>query len=190
MKDLFVKTERQRFWLDQLAAIAEPIKAEAVEVDEQSRFPFKAHQLLLQIGYPQLTLPKQYGGEGLSVYDMVLVQETLASYDENASLSLGWTLGVVGEIYETHLWTEDVLTAFAQEIKSGAIINRAVSEAATGSPTRGGRPGTYAVSTKEGWLLNGRKIFTTASRCSIISLLLLGLRKSNKLVSSLFIKIL
>lgn len=115
------------------------------------------------MGYPQLTLPKQYGGEGLSVYDMVLVQETLASYDENASLSLGWTLGVVGEIYETKLWTENLLTAFAEEIKGGAIINRAVSEAATGSPTRGGRPGTTAVSTKDGWLLNGRKIFTTAS---------------------------
>ena len=119
MKNLFVKTERQRYWLDQLVAIAEPIKAEAVEVDEQSRFPFEAHRLLLQIGYPQLTLPKQYGGEGLSVYDMVLVQETLASYDENASLSLGWTLGVVGEIYETKLWTDDLLIAFSEEIKRG-----------------------------------------------------------------------
>ncbi|WP_341301003.1 acyl-CoA dehydrogenase family protein [Lysinibacillus sp. FSL H8-0500] len=163
MKNLFIKTERQRFLLEQIAAIAEPIKAEAAEVDEQSRFPFKAHQLLLQIGYPQFTLPKEYGGEGLSVYEMVLVQETLASYDENASLSLGWTLGVVGEIYEKKLWAEELLTAFAQEIKKGAIINRAVSEAATGSPTRGGRPGTNAVSTKDGWRLNGRKIFTTAS---------------------------
>jgi len=163
LKNLFIKTERQRFLLEQIAAIAEPIKAEAAEVDEQSRFPFKAHQLLLQIGYPQFTLPKEYGGEGLLVYEMVLVQETLASYDENASLSLGWTLGVVGEIYEKKLWAEELLTAFAQEIKKGAIINRAVSEAATGSPTRGGRPGTNAVSTKDGWRLNGRKIFTTAS---------------------------
>lgn len=137
MKNLFVKTEQQRFWLDKLEAISNPIKAEAAEVDEQSRFPFEAHRLLKEIGYPQLTLPKQYGGEGLSVYDMVLVQETLASYDENASLSLGWTLGVVGEIYDTKLWKKDALTAFAEEIKKGAMINRAVSEAATGSPTRG-----------------------------------------------------
>lgn len=163
MKDLFIKTAQQKYWLDQLASIAEPIKAEAKEVDEQSRFPFEAHRLLLQIGYPRLTLPKEFGGEGLSVYDMVLIQETLASYDENASLSLGWTLGVVGEIYETKLWADDALHLFAPEIKNGAIINRAVSEAATGSPTRGGRPGTNAISTEQGWLLNGRKIFTTAS---------------------------
>lgn len=163
MKDLFIKTAQQKYWLDQLASIAEPIRTEAKEVDEQSRFPFEAHRLLLQIGYPRLTLPKEFGGEGLSVYDMVLIQETLASYDENASLSLGWTLGVVGEIYETKLWADDALHLLAPEIKNGAIINRAVSEAATGSPTRGGRPGTNAISTKQGWLLNGRKIFTTAS---------------------------
>ena len=163
MKELFVKTEQQRHWLEQLASIAQPIKAKAREVDEQSRFPFEAHKLLLQIGYPRLTLPKEYGGEGLSVYDMVLIQETLASYDENASLSLGWTLGVIGELYEKELWTEDLLKAFAQEVIEGATVNRAASEAATGSPTRGGRPGTNAVSTKDGWLLNGRKIFTTAS---------------------------
>jgi len=163
LKDLFIKTTQQKYWLDQLASIAEPIRTEAKEVDEQSRFPFEAHRLLLQIGYPRLTLPKEFGGEGLSVYDMVLIQETLASYDENASLSLGWTLGVVGEIYETKLWAEDALHLLAPEIKNGAIINRAVSEAATGSPTRGGRPGTNAISTKQGWLLNGRKIFTTAS---------------------------
>lgn len=163
MKELFIKTERQRYWLEQLTSIAEPIKSEAVEVDEQSRFPFEAYKLLLQIGYPKLTLPKQYGGEGLSVYDMILVQETLASYDENASLSLGWTLGVVGEIYDKKLWAEDLLQKFAQKVQQGAIINRAVSELATGSPTRGGRPGTNAVSTADGWLLNGRKIFTTAS---------------------------
>lgn len=163
LKKLFVKTQQQRYWLEQLALIAEPIKAKAREVDEQAIFPFEAHKLLLQIGYPKLTLPKEYGGEGLSVYDMVLVQETLASYDENASLSLGWTLGVIGELYENQLWTEDLLKLFAQEVKEGATINRAASEASTGSPTRGGRPGTNAVSIKDGWLINGRKNYTTAS---------------------------
>lgn len=163
MREIFVKTEQQRHWLEQLARIGDSIKAKAREVDEQSRFPYEAHKLLLEIGYPKLTLPKEYGGEGLSVYDLVLIQETLASYDENASLSLGWTLGVIGELYEKKLWSEDLLDFFAQEVRKGAIVNRAASEAATGSPTRGGRPGTNAVSIKEGWLLNGRKNFTTAS---------------------------
>lgn len=52
MKNLFVKTERQRFWLEQLAAIAEPIKSKAVEVDEQSRFPFEAVSITFANGLP------------------------------------------------------------------------------------------------------------------------------------------
>ncbi|GLC90028.1 acyl-CoA dehydrogenase family protein [Lysinibacillus piscis] len=163
MKELFIKTERQRYWLQKLATIAEPIKAGATEVDEKAHFPFEAHRLLLQLGYPKLTLPMEYGGEGFTVYDMVLIQETLASYDENSSLSLGWTLGAVGEIYERKIWSPAVLKTISQEIMKGAIINRAASEVATGSPTRGGRPQTNAVSVKKGWRLNGRKIFTTAA---------------------------
>ncbi len=34
MKDLFIKTAQQKYWLDQLASIAEPIKAEAKEVEK------------------------------------------------------------------------------------------------------------------------------------------------------------
>jgi alkylation response protein AidB-like acyl-CoA dehydrogenase len=111
----------------------------------------------------KITLPVEYGGGGLSVYDMVLLQETLASYDENTSLAIGWTLGVIGDLYANKLWSDDLLEEFAEQIVDGAIVNRLVSEAATGSPTRGGRPGTNATRTTNGWIINGRKSFSTAS---------------------------
>ncbi|RKJ61752.1 acyl-CoA dehydrogenase, partial [Butyricicoccus sp. 1XD8-22] len=53
--------------------------------------------------------------------------------------------------------------AFAKEVEQGAIINRAVSEVATGSPIRGGRPGTQAVREGNKWVINGRKSYTTGS---------------------------
>ena len=43
------------------------------------------------------------------------------------------------------MWDQRMLDAFAKEVVNGALVNRAVSEAETGSPTRGGRPGTHAV---------------------------------------------
>ena len=43
-------------------------------------------------------------------------------------------------------------------------VNRAVSEAETGSPTRGGRPGTHAVKVDDGYVLNGVKTFTSMSK--------------------------
>ncbi|MFJ8263267.1 acyl-CoA dehydrogenase family protein [Rummeliibacillus sp. NPDC094406] len=163
MRELFIRTDIQRKWLQKLENLRHDITADSKKIDEQSLFPFKSFEKLRAIGYPQVTLPKEYGGEGLSVYDMILLQETLASYDANTSLAIGWTLGVVGELYEHQLWSPELLENFSKEVQKNVFINRAVSEAQTGSPTRGGRPGTNAVRTTNGWILNGHKIFTTSS---------------------------
>ena len=57
---------------------------------------------------------------------------------------------------------EETYKAFARDVlEKGALINNAASERATGSPTRGGRPETVAKETEEGWIINGRKSFTT-----------------------------
>ena len=163
MNNLYIKTEKQQEWINRLYELEEKFKSKSAEIDEQSIFPKENVEDLIKLGYANLTLPKSYGGYGFSVYDMVLLQETLASFDANTALSVGWSLGVVGELYENKLWTKEKLDFFAAEVLNGALVNRSVSEAQTGSPTRGGRPGTTAVKNEDTWVLNGRKIFTTAS---------------------------
>lgn len=163
MNNLYIKTEKQQYWINQLYELEEKFKSKSAEIDEQSIFPKENVDDLINIGYASLTLPESYGGKGFSVYDMVLLQETLASFDANTALSVGWSLGVVGELFENNLWKKEKLDFFAAEVLNGALINRSVSEAQTGSPTRGGRPGTKAISKGDSWVLNGRKIFTTAS---------------------------
>ena len=88
----------------------------------------------MKLGYTSITLPKEYGGEGLSAYDMVLFQETLASYDANTALSVGWNLGVVGDLFEKKFWTKKI-RLLCKRSANGALVNRSVSEAQTGSPT-------------------------------------------------------
>lgn len=163
MNNLYIKTEKQQQWIDLLYELEDKFKSKSAEIDEQSIFPKENVEDLLKLGYASLTLPESYGGNGFSVYDMVLLQETLASFDANTALSVGWSLGVVGELFENKLWTKEKLDFFAAEVLNGALVNRSVSEAQTGSPTRGGRPGTTAVKNGDTWVLNGRKIFTTAS---------------------------
>lgn len=163
MSNLFIKTEKQKKWLGKLQQFEEKFKSRSAEIDELSVFPLENMKDLVGLGYASLTLPTELGGEGFSVYDMVLLQETLASYDANTALSIGWSLGVVGELFENKLWTEEKLDFFANEVRNGALVNRSVSEAQTGSPTRGGRPGTTAIKKGDTWVINGRKIFTTAS---------------------------
>ena len=163
MNNLYIKTEKQKLWLNRLYELEDSFKSKSAEIDEQSIFPKENVEDLIQLGYASLTLPESYGGDGFSVYDMVLLQETLASFDANTALSVGWSLGVVGELFENKLWTKEKLDFFATEVLNGALVNRSVSEAQTGSPTRGGRPGTTAIKNGDSWVLNGRKIFTTAS---------------------------
>lgn len=163
VKNLFIINKRQQEWLHRLGILEEKFKDKSAEIDELSVFPKENVEDLVKLGYTSITLPKRYGGEGLSVYDMVLLQETLASFDANTALSVGWSLGVVGDLYEKNKWANDKLEFFSKEVLNGALVNRSVSEAQTGSPTRGGRPSTTAVKKGDAWLLNGRKIFTTAS---------------------------
>ncbi|TDQ40798.1 acyl-CoA dehydrogenase family protein [Aureibacillus halotolerans] len=162
-KQLFATTEFQNHWLNKLETLRQDIESSAQENDEKSRFPKDNIQQLVDIGYSALALPKAYGGEGCSIADLVLFQETLGSMDGATALSIGWHMGVVGEIYEKRQWTEEQLQFFAEEIKKGAIVNRAVSEAQTGSPTRGGKPGTQATREGDHWVINGEKTFTTMS---------------------------
>ena len=163
MSNLYIKTEKQKKWLDKLQQFEDRFKSRSVEIDELSVFPIENMKDLVGLGYARLTLPTELGGEGFSVYDMILMQETLASYDASTALSIGWSLGVVGELFENKLWKEEKLDFFANEVRNGALVNRSVSEAQTGSPTRGGRPGTTAIKKGNTWVINGRKIFTTAS---------------------------
>ncbi|CAN2253990.1 acyl-CoA dehydrogenase family protein [Bacillus vallismortis] len=161
---LFIQNEQQRRWMEKIGRIADEFQQTAAVDDEQGRFPAEKIQKLRDAGYTALTLPVTYGGGGLSVYDMLLFQERLARGDAPAALSIGWHLSVIGELGEGNSWDKGVFAFIAKEVQNGAVINRAATEANTGSPTRGGRPGTNAVKKDGKWAVNGRKTFTTMSQ--------------------------
>lgn len=162
MKSTFIKTVKQQEWLDKLESIRKEIQQDAQKVDEEGDFPYRAMRALKSIHYPSVTLPASYGGEGLNLYDMILLQETLGSYDGSTALATGWSLNCIGTIYEQKIWSEQALIDYAALLaESPRFINRAASEAITGSPTRGGKPSTTAIRTSSGWRISGHKTFTT-----------------------------
>ena len=163
LKRLFIKTNFQKEWMDKLFQQEKDFQNRSKETDEKATFPKENVQALIRMGYTKLPLPKEYGGEGISITDMVLFQETISSFDGATGLAIGWHQSVIGELYEKKLWKEEKLSSFAKEVCNGALVNRAASEAQTGSPTRGGRPETRAVKKNGNWVITGRKIFTTMS---------------------------
>lgn len=147
-----------------LSKTVKPFKERAKEHDENASFPFDNFNDLKSIGYPALTLPKQYGGLGISLYEMLRYQEIIGKADGSTALSIGWHMGIMKHLGETQAWDENKYASVAQDVlKSGALLNNAASEPATGSPTRGGQPETYAKKDSSGWTINGRKTFTTLS---------------------------
>ena len=163
MLQLFTKTDLQRNWLQKLNELESFFTSKAAENDQLARFPMENINKLVEIGYTSLSLPKAYGGGGISVYDLVMFQETLARFDGATALSIGWHMSQLAEIYDKKLWNEQQLDSFSTEIVNGALMNRAASEKLTGSPTRGGRPGTTAVKEGNLWVISGRKSYTTMS---------------------------
>lgn len=162
--DAFITSEKQRHVIAQLHTLKQSIAQRGEQADRENGFPAESFEDLLTIGYNKITLPEAYGGLGFGIYDMILFQETLASFDGATALSIGWHLGIVGDLYDQKLWSEEHLQDFANKIvHERALTNRILSEVITGSPTRGGRPGTNAVLVDGKWHINGHKSFASLS---------------------------
>lgn len=87
---LLVRTEREEELHRRAWRLAEQFSARAAHYDERAEFPFANFALLKEAGFLSLTVPAEYGGGGASLYELVLVQETLAQGDGATALSLGW----------------------------------------------------------------------------------------------------
>lgn len=163
-RDLFIKTEFQQKWINKIENHKEALQKHAEENDLHSKFPYENINWLIKEGYTKTVLPKSYGGEGATPEDVIILQETLGKIDGATALSIGWHMGVVGQIYSENLWDKEIMDEFAEEVLNGANVNRAVSEADTGSPTRGARPSTNAKLVGDEYIINGVKTFTTMSQ--------------------------
>ncbi|MBB3905742.1 acyl-CoA/acyl-ACP dehydrogenase [Anoxybacillus rupiensis] len=159
---LFLRTEREQMLYEQARQLSEQFRTRAAWHDEQAAFPFDNFAELKEAGLLALTVPKKYGGEGSSLYEFLLVQEMLAQGDGATALSLGWHLGIVMSLAEEDRWPPSIFARLCQEIvEKKVLLNSAHSEAATGSPARGGKPETTAERRKDGWRISGRKTFTS-----------------------------
>ncbi|HWJ77934.1 MAG TPA: acyl-CoA dehydrogenase family protein [Niallia sp.] len=162
MKELLNETMNLESRIEILTKLANNFSERAREVDENASFPFENIKELQQSGYTALTIPKEYGGGEISVYELVRMQEIIATGDGATALSIGWHMGVARNIHEAN-WDEFVRKEVYEQLVQGALINGAATEPQTGSPTRGGKPQTEAEKKGDKWIINGHKSFTTMS---------------------------
>ncbi len=153
---------RQQRFVALAAELAVRFAARTNEHDRVGTFPFENYADLHEAGYLRLIVPREYGGEGASLFEMVLAQEQLARGDGATAMAVDMTIHLIGRLAETRQWPEAVFAPICRSIaETGALINAAATEPELGSPSRGGLPATTATPTTGGWLINGRKQFVS-----------------------------
>lgn len=157
-------TERQARFVTRAGELAERIAPRAAAYDRDNTFPFEDYQDLARAGYLALTVPEADGGSGANLGEFVRAQERLAQGNGAVGLGTTMTLGVLGREAQFHTWPEQVRQRiFAAAVADGATVNSIATEPEMGSPSRGGRPTTTARQVEGGWLINGRKTWSTLS---------------------------
>ncbi|MEH6889470.1 acyl-CoA dehydrogenase family protein [Bacillus sp. JJ864] len=157
----FVRTKEQQKRLSELQPYITLFSNREQQLDKLYSFPFENVKDLKGIGYTSWTVPKDEGGLGMSLYDLLLFQEYIAQGDGATALCMGWHLGIIHELSENRSWDKKWFSWLCKKVKNGALINRAATERNTGSPTRGGKLETTAVRKGDTWIISGRKTFTT-----------------------------
>ncbi|MFC4598898.1 acyl-CoA dehydrogenase family protein [Cohnella hongkongensis] len=162
--DPYIRSREEKARAAMAEELAARFAARAERHDREGSFPFENFADLREAGYLKITVPTLYGGDGLSLYDLVQLQERLAYGDGSTALAVGWHVGQVLHFRASGKWPEPLFSELCRSVvRDGTMINTFASEAASGSPSRGGRPETTAVREGEGWRITGRKTFSTLS---------------------------
>ncbi|MCC7023308.1 MAG: acyl-CoA/acyl-ACP dehydrogenase [Thermomicrobiales bacterium] len=158
----YPKTPRQAEFIALAEALAGPIAGRADEVDRSGRFPIENFRELHEAGFLGLTIPERFGGLGADPLEYALAIERIARACGSTALAANMHLSLMGKLGETGVWPEETYARVARDIVGrGALLNSANSEPEMGSPSRGGLPTTTATRTPTGWVINGRKRWTS-----------------------------
>jgi alkylation response protein AidB-like acyl-CoA dehydrogenase len=159
--DRFIRNEREAELAQYADHLAVQLAKTSDKYDKSGEFPFEHYAILRESGFFKLTIPHEYGGQGLTLYEIILVQERLARGDASTALSAGWHLGFFYNLNIVRPWREETFKRLCEEaVTSGELLNLFVTEPA-GNPGRGGRTQTLARKTAGGYILDGRKSFCT-----------------------------
>src|SRR5690554_4711469 len=162
--DKYIRHDVDRQLVNQIEPLIALFAERAPLYDESGAFPYENISDLSEAGYLSLTVPEEYGGQDISLYQLILLQERLAYGDGSTVLAVGWHMGIMHQLGFTRHWPAPLFRDFCHKVvEQGEMINSFVTEPNTGSPTRGGAMQTYAEKTEGGWMLTGRKSYSTLS---------------------------
>jgi alkylation response protein AidB-like acyl-CoA dehydrogenase len=140
--DISVLTAAQAVGVAQRLAVA--FAARANDADIEGRLPQADIDALKTSGYLGMSVPREYGGAGLTLRQCLDAHLELAKSSTSTALVAAMHLHTLGHASETRPWDEQAFAAICQAAARGELVNAVASEPKLGSPSRGGLPETTA----------------------------------------------
>jgi 3-sulfinopropanoyl-CoA desulfinase len=140
----------------------------AAEIDRSEQYPWRNVELLKQAGFMGMTIPEEYGGQGLGYLEAVLVIEEMAKVcGVTGRIVVEANMGAIGAIMKYGTQTQKKLAAelvLAGDKPAICITEPEAGSAATQMTTRADRKGEH-------YVLNGRKHWITGGGVSKLHLI-------------------
>ena len=127
----------------------------AEECDREEKFPYELWKKAAELGFIGMSIPEEYGGQGLGILDSCLVVEEFWRVDGGLGMILATTFGSEQiQLFGTEEQKRRFLVPLARGEKLGAF---GLTEAGAGSDVAAME--TTATRTNGGYVLNGSKLF-------------------------------
>ena len=149
---------------ERLPEVTATLAAHAAECDRAGCFPAPGIAAVHAAGLLTSTVAGRYGGPGSGLAQTVTVLRALGRGDPSVALISAMTMFAHAAQARQGDWPA---ARYAEVLEESArrpvLINALRVEPELGTPARGGLPGTTARPARGGWLLTGRKIYSTGA---------------------------
>ncbi|WP_433384537.1 acyl-CoA dehydrogenase family protein [Actinoplanes sp. CA-142083] len=148
--------------LTRLPSVTAALASKAHTYDETGEFPRHSLEVVHEAGLLTATVGLDHGGPGLGAADLTRILLALGRGDPSVALIASMTQLV--HLLQAHqpTWPESLYERVLATDGLG-LLNTLRVEPDLGSPSRGGLPATVARRSPDGWVLNGRKRFSTGA---------------------------
>ena len=145
--------EAERFSREQLLPLA-------AEMDNTEECPDDLFQLFAKHGYLGITMPEEYGGQGLGLFEQGLICQAMGKYNASAMLTWGAHDNLCGNNILRNA-NDDIKQRYLPGMCDGSIIGAlGLTEPGAGSDALGSMA-TTAVKDGDEYILNGSKTYIT-----------------------------
>ncbi len=162
----FGLTEDQKLLRETVRNFAEKeIRPRAPELDEKEEFSISLTAKMGDMGLFGITIPTEYGGQGMDYLSYIIAVEEIARVDgsQAATVAAHNSLGV-GPLY--YFGSEEQRKKYIPALCTGeGVWGFGLTEPNAGSDSRGSK--TTAKQVANNWEINGSKIFITNGSCPI-----------------------